>query len=41
MIGTICGASRFIRTKYRQYLRAGLQPRHALARAFHNLFSSH
>lgn len=33
MIGTAMGATRFIRTQYRLFLRAGCTPRHAFTRA--------
>jgi hypothetical protein len=39
MIGTVWGATRFIRTKYRLYLRAGIEPRHAMQRAVRALFT--
>lgn len=32
-------ALRFVRTKYRLYLRAGIRPRHALQRAVCSLFT--
>ncbi|WP_259772433.1 hypothetical protein [Pseudoduganella lurida] len=39
MIGNAIGAGRYIRTKYRLFRRVGMEPRHALARAFHSLFN--
>ncbi|WBS00249.1 hypothetical protein OU994_18175 [Pseudoduganella sp. SL102] len=39
IVGTVLGATRFIRTQYRLYLRVGMEPRHALKRAVRSYFS--